>query len=190
MPTERGRLPLLLLSLLAEGPRHGYELDREIERRAVRQWAAVGTSSIYATLDRLAGQGLLRAEAEPAPEQGPPYRTVYAITEAGRVRLAELAREALASTEHQRFDYDLGVGVGLTYLPRDEVREALRRRRRAIAVEGERAAEACRWAEGMLGAWAVLDHQRRALAAELAWLDGLIDRLEEEDEACAATPGI
>ena len=153
----------------------------------MRQLTAVGHSSIYATLDRLAGQGLLRDEAKPEPEQGPPYRTVYAITEADRARLAELAREALASTEHQRFDYDLGVGVGLTYLPRDEVREALRRRR-AVAAQGKRAAEACRWAEGMLGAWAVLDHQRRALAAELAWLDAVIDRLAGEEKTCAATP--
>ena len=181
MPPDRARLPLLLLSLLAERPMHGYELDREIERRAVRQWAAVGTSSIYATLDRLAGQGLVHATAEPTPGQGPPSRIAYAITERGRARLQELARAALASTEHQRFDYDLGVGVGLSHLPLEEVRAALERRRVAIAAQAERAAAACRYAEAMLGAWAVLDHQRRALETELAWLDGVIERLRREE---------
>jgi DNA-binding PadR family transcriptional regulator len=180
MRAERARLPLLLLSLLAERPMHGYELNQQIEERAVRQWAAVGFSSIYQTLERLAAQGLLQTEERPSGGQGAPYRTVYSLTRAGREWLEQLARAALASAEHQRFEYDLGVGVALTHLPLPEVKRALERRSEVIRIQAERAAAACRWAERMLGAWAVLDHQRRALQAELAWLDGVIERLETE----------
>jgi hypothetical protein len=33
----------------------------------------------------------------------------------------------------------------------------------------------------MPGAWAILDHQRRALEMELAWLEDVIERLRKEE---------
>ncbi|MEP7285040.1 MAG: helix-turn-helix transcriptional regulator, partial [Chloroflexota bacterium] len=145
MSAERQRLPLLLLSLLAESPRHGYALNEEIERRSVRQWAAVGLSSIYQTLERMAAEGLLAGQEQSTDGQGARLRTVYSITAAGRTRLQTLIHASLASTEHQRFDYDLGVGVGLTHLSHAEVRQALEQRRIAIQAQAHRAAEACEW---------------------------------------------
>ena len=179
--TEHARLPLLLLSLLAEQPMHGYELNQQIQARAIRAWAAVGLSSIYQTLSKLVAEGLLDTREEPNEGQGAPYRTVYTLTDAGRARLEQLARSSIASTEHQRFDYDVGLGVALTHLPRSEVRQALEQRREAMRAQFERASDACIWAEHMLGAWAVLDHQRRALSMEIEWLDALIERLSKEE---------
>lgn len=37
---------LTVLGLLAEAPRHGYELDRVIEQRGIREWTTLGFSSI------------------------------------------------------------------------------------------------------------------------------------------------
>lgn len=178
---EAARLPLLLLSLLEERPMHGYELNQQIRARSISAWAAVGLSSIYQTLEKLVADGLLSAKDEPSPGKGPAQRTVYALTEAGRARLLQMARAALTSGEHQRFDYDVGVGVALTHLPPAEVRQALELRREVMRQQFERASAACEWAEHMLGAWAVLDHQRRALAMELEWLDGVILRLRREE---------
>jgi len=174
---EVARLPLLLLSLLEEQPMHGYELNQQIKARSISTWAAVGLSSIYQTLDKLVVDGSLSAHDEPNPGQGSSYRTVYTLTDVGRERLLQMARTALASTEHQRFDYDVGVGVALTHLSSAEVLPALERRHEAMRQQLERTSAACQWAEHMLGAWAVLDHQRRALTMELEWLDGLIERL-------------
>ena len=166
---------------------HAYDVVREIERRAVRQWAAVGTSSVYQALERLAADGLLRRAPERVGGQGPGRRTVYALTAAGHRQLRALARSTLASEDHQRFDFDLGVGVALTHLPLAEVREALERRRDALRARTERAAADCEWAARMLGAWAVLDHQRRALAAEVEWLDAVIARIAADATASPAS---
>ena len=38
---------LLLLGLVAEMPRHGYELEQVIEQRGMREWTQIGFSSIY-----------------------------------------------------------------------------------------------------------------------------------------------
>lgn len=177
---ERAKLPLLLLSLLAEKPMHGYEINQQIEARSIRQWANVGLSSIYQTLEKMVEGGLLSAQEVVNEGQGASYRTVYSITTQGQEELLSRVRMALASTEHQRFDYDLGLGIALTHLPLHEVKEALEHRSATIQTQLQRASEACQWAEEMLGAWAVLEHQRRSLEAELAWLDTVINRIRKE----------
>lgn len=65
-------------------PRHGYELDRVIEQRGIREWTTLGFSSIYYLLDRLAGLGLIETS-----ERGGRRRASYRLTEAGWARLPE-----------------------------------------------------------------------------------------------------
>ena len=43
---------IVVLSLLAEQPRHGYDLDRVIEQRGYRQWTSLAFSSVYYVLKR------------------------------------------------------------------------------------------------------------------------------------------
>ncbi|MEQ9246341.1 MAG: PadR family transcriptional regulator, partial [Nitratireductor sp.] len=53
---------LLLLGLVAEMPRHGYELEQIIDTRGMREWTQVGFSSIYFVLGKLEKSGLVAAE--------------------------------------------------------------------------------------------------------------------------------
>ena len=79
---------IVLLSLLAEQPRHGYDLDRVIEQRGYRQWTSLAFSSVYYLLKRLSERGLLQ------PDQGSQgRRTVFQVTEAGRRELRQAAGE-------------------------------------------------------------------------------------------------
>ncbi len=67
---------LVLLSLLAERPMHGYEANAELERRQIRDWAAISRPQIYYSLEKLARAGLLRsAEDEGAEGRGPERQT-------------------------------------------------------------------------------------------------------------------
>lgn len=83
---------LVLLSLLAERPRHGYDVNQELERRQARDWAGISRPQIYYSLQKLAAGGLLRVAAprgrNAAPATGP-ERRVYATTVAGRAALAD-----------------------------------------------------------------------------------------------------
>ena len=84
---------LVLLSLLAERPMHGYQANLELERREIRDWAEISRPLVYYSLDKLAREGLLRSlETEAAA--GGPERSTFETTEKGRTALADaLERE-------------------------------------------------------------------------------------------------
>src|SRR5215468_4140650 len=79
---------LVVLSLLAERPMHGYEVVAELERRQVHDWANVSRPQVYYSLEKLQRLGLLRLAADEEPAAGP-ERRVLTTTPAGRARLAD-----------------------------------------------------------------------------------------------------
>ncbi|MBI0435400.1 PadR family transcriptional regulator [Roseomonas sp. KE0001] len=82
---DQGELRLLVLSLIAEQPRHGYDVIRAIEAQFGGEYSP-SPGVIYPTLTLLEEMGLASVtEAE--------GRKTYALTEAGR---AELSSEAAA----------------------------------------------------------------------------------------------
>jgi len=89
---SHGRLRLYLLKLLAEGPKHGYELIRLLENRFLGLYAP-SAGTIYPRLARLSAEGLVTHAAAGG-------RKVYEITDAGRAELAQRAGE-LAELERE-----------------------------------------------------------------------------------------
>src|SRR2546422_6618273 len=90
-PRSRGRElttpDLVLLSLLAERPMHGYQANAELERREVRDWAGISRPQVYYSLEKLARRGLIRAAESDAPAAGP-NRQGDATTARGRAAAA------------------------------------------------------------------------------------------------------
>jgi DNA-binding PadR family transcriptional regulator len=82
---SHGRLRLYLLKLLAEGPKHGYELIRLLENRVLGLYAP-SAGTIYPRLQRMEAEGLVNHTAAGG-------RKVYEITEAGRAELSQRAGE-------------------------------------------------------------------------------------------------
>jgi DNA-binding PadR family transcriptional regulator len=79
---------LVLLSLLAERPMHGYQANATLEARKVREWAGVSRPQVYYSLDKLARLGLLRA-ADSEDASGGPERRLFETTARGRAALAD-----------------------------------------------------------------------------------------------------
>src|SRR5580704_16758956 len=52
---------LVLLSLLAERPMHGYQANAELERREIRDWAGISRPQVYYSLEKLARAGMIRS---------------------------------------------------------------------------------------------------------------------------------
>lgn len=66
---------------------YGASLIREIEERTGRE---IPTGTVYVTLDRLEEKGLLRSrEADPEPGRGGRPRRTVALTNAGRIAVAQ-----------------------------------------------------------------------------------------------------
>jgi DNA-binding PadR family transcriptional regulator len=79
---------LVILSLLAERPMHGYEVNATLEDRNIRDWAPVSRPQIYYSLDKLTKLRLIRTLADDSPSAGP-ERRVFETTAPGRDRLAD-----------------------------------------------------------------------------------------------------
>jgi len=79
---------LVILSLLAERPMHGYEANATLENRKIRDWAAVSRPQIYYSLEKLTRLGLIRVTDDGSSSAGP-ERRVFQTTEEGRKRLAD-----------------------------------------------------------------------------------------------------
>jgi DNA-binding PadR family transcriptional regulator len=79
---EQGDLKYVILRLLAEKPRHGYEIIKELEDRFGGAYAP-SPGTVYPTLTMLEDLGYARA----MPEEG--GRKIYEITDEGRKHLEE-----------------------------------------------------------------------------------------------------
>jgi len=80
-----GRLRLYLLSLLAEAPKHGYELIQALSDRFGGTYAP-SAGTVYPRLAKLEEEGLVTKEADGR-------KTVYSITDEGRAELANRATD-------------------------------------------------------------------------------------------------
>ena len=92
---ESGELRLVLLKLIADEPRHGYDLIRAIEDLTGGEYAP-SPGVIYPTLTLLQDMGLI----EEAPGEGP--RKAFQVTDEGRAHLEERAEEVEALFERLR----------------------------------------------------------------------------------------
>ena len=77
---EFGEIRLAILSLLEEGPKHGYQLMKELKDRSGGMYRA-SAGSVYPTLQQLEDEGMIESEQKDG-------RRVYKLTVAGRNELA------------------------------------------------------------------------------------------------------
>ena len=84
---------LAILGLLKEKPYHGYDIKRVMKERYMDEWANIAFGSIYFALGQLAEEGLIASQGTERDGHRP-SRTVYCITETGRLEFARLLRES------------------------------------------------------------------------------------------------
>jgi DNA-binding PadR family transcriptional regulator len=160
---------LVLLSLLAERPMHGYQANAELERREIRDWANVSLPQVYYSLKKLKQAGLLRASETSEPLDGP-ERSTFETTEKGRVALANaLEHEGWATQrEHPPFL----TWMALSWQARPGVfRSQLKRRRKFLLKE------IAREKKTLLSIYAEVGHKYH----EAVWMVGLmLDQMQAE----------
>ena len=111
---------LAILCLVAEKPRHGYEIEQVIENRGMREWTEVGFSSIYYLLKKLAEKGLVIGEIQEHSGTGP-VRKVFRVTKEGRRTASAGILETLAEPVKQVSPLQ----IGLANLPSVDKAEAI-----------------------------------------------------------------
>ena len=85
---------ILLLTALADAPKHGYALMQEVETISSGR-VRLRTGTLYGALDRLLQQGLIRIDSEEVVEGR--MRRTYALSDPGR-QVLETEIERLQAT--------------------------------------------------------------------------------------------
>jgi DNA-binding PadR family transcriptional regulator len=124
---------LVLLSLLAERPMHGYQANLELERREIRDWANLSRPQVYYSLEKLARAGLIRPSETGEPAAGP-ERSTFGTTAKGRGALAYALERQEWTTQRERPPFL--TWMALSWLAEPGVFEKqLERRRKFLKLE-------------------------------------------------------
>lgn len=167
-----------VLGLLAQRPRHGYELRAAFEAVVGgEEYWDVKPSQIYTTLTRMEKSGLV---AEQAVEQdGGPEKRIYAITKDGYKALAEWFTDG-TTPEHQRDEFFIKLMLALVSQAADPQklidiqRTHLYRELHTVTTQRTRVDPTKELAKILF-----LDKVAMHLEADLRWLEMTEARLEE-----------
>lgn len=126
-------LAVAVLACLDEKPMHPYEMATTLRARNKHESIKLNYGSLYTVVDRLSRQGLIVPQ-ETQREGRRPERTVYAITEAGRIALEEWLSETLSLPVKEYTQFEAALSL-LPVLPPEEVGDLLEQRRLRLEFE-------------------------------------------------------
>jgi DNA-binding PadR family transcriptional regulator len=177
---------LVILGLLSEQPRHGYELRQEVERRLYATYINLSGGSLYYNLGQLERAGYV--EKAWVEQKGRyPARQVYQITPAGKDYLRAELRRLLFDTEGREKLFDpLNAALAFGhFIATEELRDALAThlqwaRKQAEWVTGQQ--EYCRTQNIPLVLAKIIEHGLAHLKAEIDWLEKFLQDLEVPEE--------
>lgn len=172
---------LAVLSLLAEKPMHGYQIEQTIASRGMREWTEIGFSSIYYILKKLRSRGSVESRLEAAEGKGP-SRQVFSLTPKGQFVFRQAALTALASPSHSFSSFQLGL-ASLPMLAKNEILEALQsynamlKDKYAELTAGSTGQKNLPWHVSVL-----FQHDLSQLKCEIIWLEKFILAIEARSD--------
>jgi DNA-binding PadR family transcriptional regulator len=180
MPRSRSNpLALAVLYCLLERPMHPYEVATTLRQRFKERSVRLNYGALYAVVESLRKRGLIEPKETERPGRLP-ERTVYQITDAGRVEVADWLADLISTpaTEYPQFVAALSF---LPALPPRQVIDLLEERLRHLAVE-QAQADATREVmdkRGLPRLFRVEDEYRdRLRAAEIDYVRSLVREIE------------
>lgn len=166
---------LTLLSLLHEKPCYDHELNKIIEQRGIRRWAAIGMSSMYYVLDKLEQQGLVRHQTD---ENG---RRLFSISEAGQGVLQTAITDLISTARAYDKGFEQGL-ANLSALKKHQILAALLSRQQDLSLKIMHLRETYAQEKPSLpfALAAMYEHRLHSMEAELAWLKAFIPAWEAQ----------
>src|SRR4051812_462611 len=169
---------LVVLSMLAERPMHGYELWAELLRRHVWKWAAISRPQVYYSLNKLSEAGYVISAGDEDPALGPERRVLKPSASGRRVLAESLAREDW-STQRPPPPFLTWMVLSWQAKPEDFVSQVARRQEFLRSqLEEDRMALAAVIAETSASSDAamVVRLSLQLMETELAWLNDVAAR--------------
>ena len=166
---------LVLLGMIAEKPRHGYELELEIEQRGVREWTSIGFSSIYYLLRKLAGRGLISGELVPGKRGS--GKIQFRITPAGK----RLLKQEILTFISEPAGFNSGLLVGLSLVefisPLEQESGLIELRKKLVAKIKQLKHKSDSIKDKPSNVQAMFDYSVTQIECEVRWLDSYIKKV-------------
>ena len=144
-------------------------------------WSTIPLATLYNELNKMGGEGFI--EKVGVEVESGRARSVYDITERGRSALVDMVREVWLVNQPVPTPLFFAV-ASLDILPQDELVGLIRRRIRIVEKQYEIVKpqdENGHVRDGpFMGIRAVTDRFRSHLQAELGWLQGILERMEND----------
>jgi len=115
---------LVILGLLKDRPRHGYEIRKQINE-FLTYFAGLEFESIYYSLKSLEKKGLVKKKVTPSVNR--PDKYVYSLTEKGKERFIRLLDKSFLHIQRPFFGIDLSLFF-LTHLKPESAKKRLKAR--------------------------------------------------------------
>ena len=176
---------LVILGLLSEQPRHGYELRQEVERRLYATYINLSGGSLYYNLGQLERAGYV--EKAWVEQKGRyPTRQVYQITPTGKDYLQAELRRLLFDTDAREKVFDpLNAALAFGYLLNEgDLRDALTAQLKWAQQKAEWVAEQqalCRTQKIPLPLAKIIEHGLTHMRAEIDWLEKFLQDLDAQE---------
>lgn len=172
-------LALAVMACLAERPMHPYEMATTLRSRGKEESIRLNYGSLYAVVESLQRHGLIvRRETE--REGRRPERTIYRLTDAGRLELIDWLSELLSTPMKEYTQFEAGLSL-IAVLPPEDAVTLLRQRCKRLELDLARLRSVAEFtaAEGLPRLFLIESEYERALReADLAWTRNLAGEIE------------
>jgi DNA-binding PadR family transcriptional regulator len=178
-PTYRpSPLAVAVLSMLVPGPLHPYGIQRLIKHWGKDNVVNVGQrANLYKTIKRLHEAGLI-AVRQTERDQQYPERTVYELTDDGRRQAQVWLADMLATVRNEFPQFPAALSFAMLLAP-GQLQAGLEQRAAVLREDLARTEQDLENLSASLPRVTLLDdeYRRAVTAAELAWIDGVLDDL-------------
>ena len=160
----------------------GYEIDRLVKEREYREWADIGTTSIYTGLERLRKRRFVQFRIDEAKRGKGPLPKKFRLTQKGRGALKNELLKALSYTRERDKRFDLAFSA-INVLTLKQVTEALERRKDFLLQVAQRLKEKLKSLGGdrlPINIKALFRHSLYLIKSEVRFVDNLIIDLKKE----------
>lgn len=163
---------LLILGLLRESPKHGYEIKKEI----IALFGGIEAPSIYYPLKILEKRGLVMKKA--AKQGRRPQRFVYQLTPKGENKFQDLLTSSFLNFKRPQFSLDLSLYF-LDYMEPEVAKRRLRARMQLLEklMKGLRQTVDSLQTKKSSSLAHILQHNLQMVQGESAFLGNLIKEL-------------
>jgi DNA-binding PadR family transcriptional regulator len=168
---------LAVMSLLAEKPAHGYQIEQIIEERGMRDWTNIGFSSIYYILEKLRKIGWLDSVLKYGEGKGP-ARQIYSLTNTGRDIWKKAVISALSHPHRSGSNFQLGLS-NLLHLEKKQIISALEKYVNELEQKYQQVMEKLtNYGDNLTwNASAMFDLSLTQIKTELDWVKAFIEKI-------------